>query len=688
MYNPDHKSKISKIRVIVRKRPANHREFNQKDIDIIATADKHTIIVKELKNKVDLTKYIEEHRFIFDRAYGDDSTNQLIYKEMVEPMIEAAFHKTKITCFAYGQTGSGKTYTMMGTNNVNNGQNVPGLYLLSCIDVFKYLKKKEYSNLEIWVSFYEIYCNKLFDLLNNKNVLQAREDGKGNICIAGLIEKNAKNINELMNLIDFGLNSRTVGITGANLDSSRSHAILQIAIKNNNGENYSKISFIDLAGSERAVDTIDTNKQNKIDGAEINKSLLALKECIRALDMEKRHKPFRGSKLTLVLRDSFIGNCLTLMIANISPCLSSSLHTLNTLRYADRVKELRKPKHEREIDYNENNNNYYGKNNNNKKEKDLLADLLTMNKINEQNVKYKVEIKKTGNNQANNLIVDHNYNYLKIKANKNNNYIDLNKDIQKPDKNILKIDDIIKNEKIPSNNNGFRKKNRNSSETKKNNIILNNLINNYINNDEPKKNNEINIIDNKENGNNKLDFRNSNNSQYVNNIRKVDYVRKNNNNEEINADEYVSKYNNIEIKNDEEYKQLFSKHEELINNILKEEDVFICDHKSHIDNMVESIKEEMKFLHEVDKPGSDIEEYTNNLDKLLLNEIKEITKLRGRLNKFRIMLKDEESLANIFDDEVVLSAEDDKKGSIDSLENEDLMNEGIPNKPKFKFEKK
>ena len=689
MYNPEipHKTKISKINVIVRKRPANHREYNQKDIDIINTIDKNTIIVKELKNKVDLTKYIEEHRFIFDRVYGDDSTNQLIYTEMVKPMIEAAFHKTKITCFAYGQTGSGKTYTMMGTNNLNNGQNVPGLYLLSCIDVFKYLKKKEYNFLEIWVSFYEIYCNKLFDLLNNKNVLQAREDGKGNICIAGLIEKNAKTINELMSLIDFGLNSRTVGITGANLDSSRSHAILQIALKNNfNGENYSKISFIDLAGSERAVDTIDTNKQNKIDGAEINKSLLALKECIRAMDMEKRHKPFRGSKLTLVLRDSFIGNCLTLMIANISPCLSCSEHTLNTLRYADRVKELRKPKHEKE---NENNENFYGKNNNVKKEKDLLADLLTMNKINEQNVKYKVEIKKTGNNQPNNLIVDHNYNYLKIKSNKNNNnFIDLNKDIQKPDKNVLKIDDIIRNEKIPSNINGFRKKNRNSSETKKNNIILNNLINNYLNNDEPKKNNEINIIDNKENGNNKYDLRNSDNSKYVNNIRKIDYARNNNNNEDVNVDEYISQYNNIEIKNDEEYKQLFSKHEELINNILKEEDVFICDHKSHIDNMVESIKEEMKFLHEVDKPGSDIEEYTNNLDKLLLNEIKEITKLRGRLNKFRIMLKDEESLANIFDDEVVLSAEDDKKGSEDSLENEDLLNEGIPNKPKFKFEKK
>ena len=254
-------------------------------------------------------------------------------------MISAAFKQTKITCFAYSQTGSGKTFTMMG----NNDKRIPGLYLLSAVDVFNFLNKKENSNLEIWVSFYEIYCNKLFDLLNEKNILQAREDGKGNICIVGLVEKRINNLKELLALIDFGLSSRTTGITGANMDSSRSHAIMQIAIKKADGSLYSKISFIDLAGSERAVDTIDTNKQTKIDGAEINKSLLALKECIRALDQEKRHTPFRGSKLTLVLRDSFVGNCLTMMIANISPCLSCSEHTLNTLRYADRVKELRKP---------------------------------------------------------------------------------------------------------------------------------------------------------------------------------------------------------------------------------------------------------------------------------------------------------------------------------------------------------
>ena len=109
-----------------------------------------------------------------------------------------------------------------------------------------------------------------------------------------------------------------------------------------NGKDYGKMSFIDLAGSERGADTMNTNKQTKMDGAEINKSLLALKECIRALDLEKKHLPFRGSKLTQVLKDSFTGNSKTTMIANVSPASSCCEHTLNTLRYADRVKELKK----------------------------------------------------------------------------------------------------------------------------------------------------------------------------------------------------------------------------------------------------------------------------------------------------------------------------------------------------------
>ena len=594
------KAKLSKIRVIVRKRPANHREYAQNDIDIISTKNKNTIIVKELKNKFDLTKYIEEHKFTFDRTYDENSSNQLIYNEMLKPMIEAAFNKTKISCFAYGQTGSGKTYTMLGNNHIKNdtGPQVPGLYLLSCIDLFDFLKQR--PNLELWVSFYEIYCNKLFDLLNNKNILQAREDGKGNICIVGLLEKQTKNIEELLDIIDFGLNSRTVGITGANLDSSRSHAILQINIKTKEKEIYSKISFIDLAGSERAVDTIDTNKKTKIDGAEINKSLLALKECIRALDLEKRHKPFRGSKLTLVLRDSFMGNCQTLMIANISPCLSCSEHTLNTLRYADRVKELRKPRHEREREREregENNNmiNNLVKNKKTKENDLLLNELLMMPRNNGTNIKYNVEI-----NKNNNIILNHNYNYMKLKHKTSSmNNQDIN--IQRPDKNVLKIDDVIKNEQR----------------------------------------------------NPKYNFRKSKASSM---------------NKEIDIENYKSKYTNYVIKSDEEYQNISNIHEELINQILKEEDNFINEHKNHIDNMVQSLKDEMTGLHEVEKPGSNIEQYTNNLDKLLTKEIETIMKLKTKLNKFRVLLKDESALAKLFEEEEIVIGTDDEfeQKSLDS----------------------
>ena len=160
--------------------------------------------------------------------------------------------------------------------------------------------------------------------------------------IMGLVEKQINNVEELMEIIDYGLSVRTTGSTAANLDSSRSHAIMQIGIKDVTGRMFGKLSFIDLAGSERGADTQEKDKQTRIDGAEINKSLLALKECIRARDQGKNHTPFRGSKLTQVLKDSFMGNCKTIMIANVSPCASCCEHTLNTLRYADRVKEMKK----------------------------------------------------------------------------------------------------------------------------------------------------------------------------------------------------------------------------------------------------------------------------------------------------------------------------------------------------------
>ena len=137
------------------------------------------------------------------------------------------------------------------------------------------------------------------------------------------------------------------GSTGANADSSRSHAVIQLRLtkkptgRGKKRTEVGKFSFIDLAGSERGADTSGNNRQTRLEGAEINKSLLALKECIRAMDLDSLHLPFRGSKLTQVLKDSFIGNSRTVMIANIGPNSNAAEHTLNTLRYSDRVKELK-----------------------------------------------------------------------------------------------------------------------------------------------------------------------------------------------------------------------------------------------------------------------------------------------------------------------------------------------------------
>ncbi|NXP58774.1 KIF24 protein, partial [Chloropsis cyanopogon] len=241
------------------------------------------------------------------------------------------------TCFAYGQTGAGKTYTMIG-----NHRN-PGLYALAARDIFRHLgASPSKKDLMVLISFYEIYCGQLYDLLNGRKRLFAREDGKHVVQIVGLREIQVDSVDQLLEVILNGGKERSTGATSVNADSSRSHAIIQIQIKDAGNRAFGRISFIDLAGSERAADAKDLDRQTKMEGAEINQSLLALKECIRALDQEHPHTPFRQSKLTQVLKDSFIGNSKTCMIANVSPSHIATEHTLNTLRYADRVKELKK----------------------------------------------------------------------------------------------------------------------------------------------------------------------------------------------------------------------------------------------------------------------------------------------------------------------------------------------------------
>ncbi|KAL1559082.1 Kinesin-like protein KIN-13B [Salvia divinorum] len=328
-------SNVAKIKVVVRKRPLNKRELAKNDEDIIETSS-NCLVVHETKLKVDLTEYQEKHEFVFDAVLNEEVSNDEVYRETVEPIIPIIFQRTKATCFAYGQTGSGKTYTMKP------------LPLRAVRDILR-LIHHTYRNqgFQLFVSFFEIYGGKLFDLLSDRKKLCMREDGKQQVCIVGLQEYRVVDVETVKELIERGNATRSTGTTGANEESSRSHAILQLSVKRSVDGSESKparlvgkLSFIDLAGSERGADTTDNDKQTRMEGAEINKSLLALKECIRALDNDQGHIPFRGSKLTEVLRDSFVGNSRTVMISCISPNAGSCEHTLNTLRYADRVKSL------------------------------------------------------------------------------------------------------------------------------------------------------------------------------------------------------------------------------------------------------------------------------------------------------------------------------------------------------------
>uniref|UniRef100_A0A8C8IYQ2 Kinesin-like protein n=1 Tax=Oncorhynchus tshawytscha TaxID=74940 RepID=A0A8C8IYQ2_ONCTS len=331
-----------RICVCVRKRPLNKKELTIRDLDVITIPSKDVVMVHEPKQKVDLTRYLENQTFRFDYAFDDSTTNEMVYRFTARPLVETIFERGMATCFAYGQTGSGKTHTMGGDFSGKNQDCSKGIYALAARDVFVMLKKPCYRKLElqVYATFFEIYSGKVFDLLNGKAKLRVLEDGKQQVQVVGLHERDVKCTEDVLKLIEVGNSCRTSGQTSANAHSSRSHAVFQIILRRK-GKMHGKFSLIDLAGNERGADTSSADRQTRLEGAEINKSLLALKECIRALGRNKPHTPFRASKLTQVLRDSFIGeNSRTCMIATISPGMTSCENTLNTLRYANRVKEF------------------------------------------------------------------------------------------------------------------------------------------------------------------------------------------------------------------------------------------------------------------------------------------------------------------------------------------------------------
>uniref|UniRef100_A0A8C8IXX2 Kinesin-like protein n=1 Tax=Oncorhynchus tshawytscha TaxID=74940 RepID=A0A8C8IXX2_ONCTS len=294
-----------RICVCVRKRPLNKKELTIRDLDVITIPSKDVVMVHEPKQKVDLTRYLENQTFRFDYAFDDSTTNEMVYRFTARPLVETIFERGMATCFAYGQTGSGKTHTMGGDFSGKNQDCSKGIYALAARDVFVMLKKPCHKklDLQVYATFFEIYSGKVFDLLNGKAKLRVLEDGKQQVQVVGLHERDVKCTEDVLKLIEVGNSCRTSGQTSANAHSSRSHAVFQIILRRK-GKMHGKFSLIDLAGNERGADTSSADRQTRLEGAEINKSLLALK------------------------------------IATISPGMTSCENSLNTLRYANRVKEL------------------------------------------------------------------------------------------------------------------------------------------------------------------------------------------------------------------------------------------------------------------------------------------------------------------------------------------------------------
>ncbi|KAH8298403.1 hypothetical protein KR044_001944, partial [Drosophila immigrans] len=339
-------AKQHQILVCVRKRPLNLRELKVQELDMVSVPHAELLVVHEPRKQVTLAKFLEHHHFRFDHTFDEHCNNAQVYEHTARPLVRHIFEGGMATCFAYGQTGSGKTHTMGGEFTGKQQNCRDGIYAQAANDVFAMLLMPRFARLGLVVScsFFELYGSRVYDLLmTGKPQLRVLEDGQQRIQVVGLTEESVGNTNDVLTLLELGNSVRTSGQTSANSKSSRSHAVFQIVLRTSEQKTlHGKFSLIDLAGNERGADNCSANRQTRLEGAEINKSLLALKECIRALGRQSAHLPFRGSKLTQVLRDSFIGGkkVRTCMIATISPGLRSVEHTLNTLRYADRVKEL------------------------------------------------------------------------------------------------------------------------------------------------------------------------------------------------------------------------------------------------------------------------------------------------------------------------------------------------------------
>lgn len=269
-----------------------------------------------------------------------------MYEATTRSLLDSVLDGYNATVFAYGATGCGKTHTITGTVQA------PGVIFLTMQELFERIAERSDEKVtEVSLSYLEIYNETIRDLLvpgGSKQALMLREDANHTVSVAGLSSHHPQNVQEVMDMIVRGNEYRTMSPTEANATSSRSHAVLQINVSQkdrnadiNEPHFMATLSIIDLAGSERASAT--KNRGERLtEGANINKSLLALGSCINALcdARKKNHIPYRNSKLTRLLKFSLGGNCKTVMIVCVSPSSQHFDETQNTLRYANRAKNI------------------------------------------------------------------------------------------------------------------------------------------------------------------------------------------------------------------------------------------------------------------------------------------------------------------------------------------------------------
>ncbi|XP_050465462.1 kinesin-like protein unc-104 isoform X9 [Cataglyphis hispanica] len=349
---------MSSVKVAVRVRPFNHREISRQAQCIIDMTGSTTSIVnpKATPGSKDAVKSFNYDYSYFSMDPNDDnySSQLMVYKDIGEEMLEHAFEGYNVCIFAYGQTGAGKSYTMMGKQE--DGQE--GIIPQICKDLFRKISYTSNERLKysVEVSYMEIYCERVRDLLNPKNRgnLRVREHPLYGPYVEDLSKLAVLSYEDIHDLIDEGNKARTVAATNMNETSSRSHAVFTIFFTQQQQdcatglmtEKVSKISLVDLAGSERADSTGAKGTRLK-EGANINKSLTTLGKVISALAeiaTKKKKKadfiPYRDSVLTWLLRENLGGNSKTAMIAAISPADINYDETLSTLRYADRAKQI------------------------------------------------------------------------------------------------------------------------------------------------------------------------------------------------------------------------------------------------------------------------------------------------------------------------------------------------------------